>query len=139
MRRVLLIVLVGCGRYGFGEIQTAATTDGSSDATVVLPDGIDGDAAALCAQPAPFLQLIDTVVNGNQSTHTARYCYAELAGPITAQMRREDDSIFVENTGPIELAMIDLLIGGADCPRCFIRLIANGIVEDGPLTDFIGD
>lgn len=91
-------------------------------------------------RPAPFLRLVDVIGNGNGSTYTAVYCYSGLAGPLTASMRRSSDGgVFTETTVPIDAGAADLYIGSADCHACFIRLEANGIVEAGPSTDFIGD
>lgn len=134
----LLLVVAACGRYGFDARRTPDTTsDAPLDAPVVIPDGIV-DAAA-CGSPAPFLAFLDVVVFGNPATQTVRYCYAGLAGPLLAEMRELDGTVFAQATGPIEPAMIDIVIGGANCNACFIRLSANGLVADGPVTDFIGD
>jgi len=98
------------------------------------------DGLAICMQPAPFLRLVDVVGNGNGSVYTAVYCYSGLAGPLTASMRRSSDGgVFIETTVAITAGAADLFIGSADCNACFVRLEANGIVEDGPSTDFMGD
>jgi hypothetical protein len=55
-------------------------------------------------------------------------------------MRRSSDGgVFTETTVAITVGAADLFIGSADCNACFVRLEANGIVEDGPSTDFMGD
>lgn len=126
----IVVTLSACGRIGFDESAR------SLDATVVVPDG---DALGGCAQPAPFLYLIDVVEPGNPSTQIARYCYAGLAGPLNASIRMLDDSAFAQATGPIEPGMIDIFIGSPNCFSCFVRLAANGVVFDGPVRDFIGE
>ncbi len=133
MRWPWLVLLVACGRYGFDEQEAGPGNQ------VVIPVGIDRDAVPQCAQAAPFLALIDVVAFGNPNTQTVRYCYLGLSGSLTAQMLREGGELFVESTGPIEPAMIDLFIGGSNCFGCFIRLVADGVTFDGPISDFSGD
>ena len=143
MRTLLILIsLAGCGRIGFGETRTPDTgLDGAilDDATTVIPDGLDPDALVGCGQPAPFLQLIDVIIPGNNAVHTVRYCYASLPGPLNASIREQDNTLFTESNGPIEPAMIDMQVGSLNCFQCFVRLEANGIVFVSVLMDFIGD
>lgn len=91
-------------------------------------------------QPAPFLHLIDVLPDGNNSFYTAHYCYAGLSGPLIASMRVAMDlSVFSETTVAIETLRADLFVGGANCSACFVRIEANGLVYDGPTTDYIGN
>src|SRR5262245_39279667 len=98
--RWLVLLLCGCGRIGFAE--------GSASSGV--PDAIDPDALAACHQAEPFLAYIDVFdASGNGSVQRVRYCYAGLAGPLTASLLHGDLTVLVETTVPIAGGMADLL------------------------------
>ncbi len=120
---------------GFELRPTAELADGA------LPD-VPFDPMTLtgCAQPAPFLHFIDVIQPGNPSTQFARYCYAGLAGPLQASvMYASSGDVFTVDSVAIEAQVAPLYFGGSSCTACFVRLEANGLVADGPVTDYFGD
>jgi hypothetical protein len=134
------ILLAGCGRLGFesqsrSELADAAPPD-------VSVSGVPFDPMTLvgCSQAAPFLHFIDVIQVGNVSTQYARYCYAGLVGPLVATVRYAvDGDVYVGATVDIAAEVVSLQFGSSGCIECFVRLEANGLLDDGPVTNFAGD
>jgi len=133
---VLIGILVGgCGRLGFEPLPRSEISDGA------LPDiPFDPMTITACGQAAPFLHFIDVIQVGNVSTQYARYCYGGLAGPLFATVRYAlDDDVFTATGVDITAQIVSLQFGSSGCTACFVRLEANGLVDDGPVTDYAGD
>jgi hypothetical protein len=147
-RRFALLILssllgAGCGRMGFDLPNGGAQPDGTLDGGMLdVPLDVPFDPQTLvgCNQAAPFLHLIDVIVIANPSTQYARYCYAGLPGSLFAYvLYAADEDVFFATSVPIADQVVPLYFGGSGCSACFVRLMANGQVADGPITDFVGD
>ncbi len=134
------ILVAGCGRLGFepqprSELADAALPDVSTSGVPFDPMTLVG-----CGQAAPFLHFIDVIQVGNVSTQYARYCSAGLVGPLGASVRyASDGDVFTWTSVDIAAQIVALQFGSSGCAQCFVRLEANGLFDEGPVTDYAGD